>query len=201
MLASCEWGTGLNGRTVFRRFIASGPDWSETAMADDLDKPLLGESVELSDEDYRYGVGPIVAIIVETIERIEYNNEPWWFVDAQVAQGTYQTIRHFSGNRFTSAILPTNTRCSRRSRQVLPNRRLPEAMKRDDLIDALKELPDNTEIEFRLGGWYFDIVSVGYDEQRKTSVLEVFQVGEDPAATHESRWKVVPKEWGLGNTT
>jgi hypothetical protein len=49
--------------------------------------PAAGDAYVLAEEDYAYGVGPVLARIVTVFGRIEYLGEPWWYVEADVAQG------------------------------------------------------------------------------------------------------------------
>lgn len=41
----------------------------------------------VAEDDYRYGVGPIVVRIIEVVGRVTYRGEPWWHVAAHVANG------------------------------------------------------------------------------------------------------------------
>lgn len=50
--------------------------------------PRTGDAFVLSDQDYRYGIGPVLARITNVVGRVEYHGEPWWTVEAEVANGT-----------------------------------------------------------------------------------------------------------------
>lgn len=50
--------------------------------------PRQGETLALPERDYRYGVGPVVAVTTAVTALIEYDDEPWWQIDADVADGT-----------------------------------------------------------------------------------------------------------------
>lgn len=73
-------------------------------------------------------------------------------------------------------------------------------MKRDELEQALNAQPFDSEVEVKLGHLRFDPVSVRYDEERGRIVVELFQVGEDPNPGERPHYKVLPKDWGTGNT-
>lgn len=60
-------------------------------MADDVHPPQAGDTFILSDRDYRYGSGPIVARIKNVVSLVEYDNEPWWRIEADAANGTPQS--------------------------------------------------------------------------------------------------------------
>src|SRR3954464_11473741 len=72
-------------------------------------------------------------------------------------------------------------------------------MNREELLNAVEALPIGSEVELQLGGWYFEIVSVGFSAVRRKAVVEAFHVGEDHAAYGFGRYKVMPKDWGMGN--
>ena len=57
-------------------------------VAIEIPAPQPGQTFVLSEQDYRYGLGPVVARILKLIEVVTYDNEPWWQVEADVAQGT-----------------------------------------------------------------------------------------------------------------
>lgn len=50
--------------------------------------PRPGDVLVLSEEDYRYGIGPVVARVEVVVGRVEYRGEQWWSVQAQAANGT-----------------------------------------------------------------------------------------------------------------
>lgn len=50
--------------------------------------PGINDVFVLSEPDYRYGIGPVLARVVKVIGCVEYHGEPWWFVEADVADGT-----------------------------------------------------------------------------------------------------------------
>lgn len=50
--------------------------------------PRPGEVFELAEQDYRYGVGPVIARIEQVLGPVTYRGEPWWRVSATVANGT-----------------------------------------------------------------------------------------------------------------
>lgn len=66
-------------------------------MADGVPALRPGEVLSLPDDDYRYGVGPIVAHVVRIVGKVPYHGEPWWMVEAEVAEGTPDS--HGSWNR------------------------------------------------------------------------------------------------------
>lgn len=57
-------------------------------MPDRTPAPRAGEAFVLPEDDYRYGVGPIVAHVKQVIGRVPYHDEQWWVVVAEVAEGT-----------------------------------------------------------------------------------------------------------------
>jgi hypothetical protein len=59
--------------------------------------PLPGDAFILSEADYTYGVGPVLAHIVSVFGPVQYHGEPWWSVEADVAHGTPE--RHGGWNR------------------------------------------------------------------------------------------------------
>lgn len=55
----------------------------------DAETPLRDRpALELKEADYQFGMGPIVIRVKTMIERQVYRDEPWIFVEAEVAQGT-----------------------------------------------------------------------------------------------------------------
>ncbi|HEX8344238.1 MAG TPA: hypothetical protein VF657_05775 [Actinoplanes sp.] len=50
--------------------------------------PHSGEAFVLQERDYRYGVGPIVAVVISIVATVAYDGEPWWHVEAEAANGT-----------------------------------------------------------------------------------------------------------------
>lgn len=50
--------------------------------------PHVGEVFALADQDYTYGVGPIIARVTNVYGQDEYHGEPFWSVRAEIAQGT-----------------------------------------------------------------------------------------------------------------
>lgn len=56
-------------------------------VADHGPAPRVGDVHVLPESEYRYGVGPVIARIHAVLEQVEYRNEVWWYVSAQVANG------------------------------------------------------------------------------------------------------------------
>ena len=54
--------------------------------------PKVGRTYELAEQDYRYGVGPLIARVVRVFGDTTFDGEPWWEVAAYTAWGT--TERH-----------------------------------------------------------------------------------------------------------
>lgn len=50
--------------------------------------PRVGDIFVLPEDDYRYGLGPVIARIVRVVGPVDYRDEPWWAVEADVADGT-----------------------------------------------------------------------------------------------------------------
>lgn len=50
--------------------------------------PRPGDTLVLAENDYRYGVGPVVVRVREVIDRVDYHAAPWWFLRADVANGS-----------------------------------------------------------------------------------------------------------------
>lgn len=50
--------------------------------------PLPGETLVLAESDYLYGVGPVLAQVIDVLAPIRYRGEPWWHVEARAADGT-----------------------------------------------------------------------------------------------------------------
>jgi hypothetical protein len=50
--------------------------------------PRVNGAFVLTEEDYRYEIGPVLARITNVVGRVEYQGEPWWAVEAKVANGT-----------------------------------------------------------------------------------------------------------------
>lgn len=57
-------------------------------MGDDIAPPRIGDTFILSDQDYRYGSGPVVAIVKTIVALVKYDDEPWWQVEVEAAMGT-----------------------------------------------------------------------------------------------------------------
>jgi hypothetical protein len=57
-------------------------------MREGIPAPRPGEILVLAEDDYRYGIGPILARISIILARVEYHGEPWWSVQAEAANGT-----------------------------------------------------------------------------------------------------------------
>lgn len=57
-------------------------------MAAEIPPPRHGDTFVLSDRDYLYGTGPIVVRVEKVVRALNYDNEPWWQVEAQAANGT-----------------------------------------------------------------------------------------------------------------
>lgn len=53
-----------------------------------MPSPRPGESLVLQEQDYLYGVGPVLAQVIVVVAPVDYRGEPWWQVEAQVANGT-----------------------------------------------------------------------------------------------------------------
>lgn len=70
-------------------------DWDQ--MAGSHVPPLPGEFYALSEESYRYGVGPVLVRIVTVNALLPYHGEPWWQVTADYTLGTPE--RHAPGWR------------------------------------------------------------------------------------------------------
>lgn len=47
-------------------------------------RPLIA----LTEEQYRFGIGPVVLHSPQVLARVEFDGEPWWHLRAQVAGGT-----------------------------------------------------------------------------------------------------------------
>ncbi|GAB1642235.1 hypothetical protein KRMM14A1259_26580 [Krasilnikovia sp. MM14-A1259] len=43
--------------------------------------PEIGASYELTEKDYRYGLGPLIVRITMVIGEVAYDNESWWDVE------------------------------------------------------------------------------------------------------------------------
>jgi hypothetical protein len=50
--------------------------------------PRVGEVFVLAEDEYLYGLGPVVARISQVYGPVEYRGEPWWHVAATAANGT-----------------------------------------------------------------------------------------------------------------
>lgn len=50
--------------------------------------PRPGDTLVLPENDYRYGVGPVVARVTAVLARVAYHGEPWWHLEADTANGT-----------------------------------------------------------------------------------------------------------------
>lgn len=50
--------------------------------------PRINDVFVLPEQEYRYGVGPVLARIVNVVGRVKYRGESWWEVEAEVAEGT-----------------------------------------------------------------------------------------------------------------
>lgn len=69
-------------------------------------------------------------------------------------------------------------------------------MTRDRLIQALSQQSPDDTVELEIAGWFFTLAGIRTNQQRGTIVLEVFQVGENPAQSGDRRWRALPKTWG-----
>lgn len=47
----------------------------------------VGPTFTVAEEDYLYGIGPIVVRVISVVGRVAYRGEPWWLVVAHVANG------------------------------------------------------------------------------------------------------------------
>ncbi|MFI5495939.1 hypothetical protein [Actinoplanes sp. NPDC051859] len=50
--------------------------------------PQPGEVYALPEENYRYGIGPVLVHIVSVNALLPYHDEPWWQVTADFTPGT-----------------------------------------------------------------------------------------------------------------
>ena len=57
-------------------------------------KPVVGHAYQLKEPDYQFGVGTVLLIVTRVVEQIEYDREPWWWVEGRVAIGT---VDHHGG--------------------------------------------------------------------------------------------------------
>ncbi|GAB1640937.1 hypothetical protein [Krasilnikovia sp. MM14-A1259] len=44
--------------------------------------PEVGATYEITEKDYRYGLGPLVVRVTAIVAEVEYDGEPWWDVEA-----------------------------------------------------------------------------------------------------------------------
>lgn len=49
--------------------------------------PREGDVFVLPETEYRYGLGPVIALVKVIRGRVEYQGEPWWHVTGDVANG------------------------------------------------------------------------------------------------------------------
>jgi hypothetical protein len=59
-------------------------------MVGDDRLPWRDGQFAVTEDDYRYGIGPVVVRDVRPVAQVMYRGEPWWHVSAQVANGVPQ---------------------------------------------------------------------------------------------------------------
>jgi hypothetical protein len=50
--------------------------------------PRRGDVFVLPEDDYKFGIGPVIARVTAVHSREEFDAETWWHVSAAVANGT-----------------------------------------------------------------------------------------------------------------
>ncbi|MEV6596115.1 hypothetical protein AB0M36_04525 [Actinoplanes sp. NPDC051346] len=83
--------------------------------ATDYTPPQPGEVYALPEENYRYGIGPVLVHIVSVNALLPYHGEPWWQVTADYTPGTPE--RHAPGWRSVEFYLRAERLASARIRQ------------------------------------------------------------------------------------
>ena len=53
-----------------------------------LRRPDPGEVLVLADEQYRFGVGPLLSRVVSVLGVVGIDAEPWWHLRGECARGT-----------------------------------------------------------------------------------------------------------------
>lgn len=44
--------------------------------------PVVGETLHLREQDYRFGVGALTATVSFVVDQVHFDNEPWWHIRA-----------------------------------------------------------------------------------------------------------------------
>lgn len=50
--------------------------------------PRLGHTLVLAEEQYKFGVGPMLCRVTGVISLVYFDDEPWWHVNGMCAPGT-----------------------------------------------------------------------------------------------------------------
>ena len=45
-------------------------------------EPIVGETLHLREQDYRFGVGTLIATVSFVVDVVSFDNEPWWHIRA-----------------------------------------------------------------------------------------------------------------------
>lgn len=49
---------------------------------------MTGAVFALSEPQYRFGIGPILVRDARVVQRVYFDGQPWWHIEAEVANGT-----------------------------------------------------------------------------------------------------------------
>ena len=51
-------------------------------------RPQPGMTLTLQEQEYKFGIGPLLCKVHEVIEEVHFDGEPWWRVRGECANGT-----------------------------------------------------------------------------------------------------------------
>lgn len=66
-------------------------------MTRPLGRPAVGDLLELAEEHYRFGVGPLVCRVRTVIAPVRFDGGLWWHLRGECKRGTLATISDLVG--------------------------------------------------------------------------------------------------------
>lgn len=55
---------------------------SAACLVKDPTEPRAGAVYRLADLDYKFGLGTLIIRVTRVLEKVTFDNEPWWHIDA-----------------------------------------------------------------------------------------------------------------------
>jgi hypothetical protein len=70
---------------------------SAACLVKDPTKPQVGAVYQFAELDYKFGVGTVLCRVTRVIQKVAFDNEPWWHIDgfckrAVTDQGTDRRV-------------------------------------------------------------------------------------------------------------